>query len=141
MRKILFIFLCTICTSFVFCNEANKWDILIRSIIHIESEGKQHVTNHSCNCAGILQITPILVKDCNRILKEKSIDKSFTLQDRYDVDKSIEMFNIIQDYYNPNKDIEHAIRLWKGGTSYTKANTQRYYNKVMNEYKKRLSQS
>lgn len=55
---------------------------------------------------GILQITPIYVKEANRLS-----GKNFTLDDRYSVEKSLEMFSIIQNHYNPDKDIYMAIKL------------------------------
>ena len=63
------------------------------------------------NDLGILQITPIYVKDVNRILGEER----FTLDCRIDIDKSLEMFEIYQSYYNPDKDINRAIKLHNPG--------------------------
>ena len=59
------------------------------------------------NDVGILQITPIYVKDVNRILGEKR----YTLSCRTDKRKSLEMFEILQNHYNPDKDIDKAIKL------------------------------
>ena len=78
-----------------------------------------------------MQITPICVKECNNILKARKSKKRYTLADRFNVQKSKEMFLLIQSHHNPENDIEHAIRSWNGGQNYTVRSTQRYYEKVM----------
>ncbi|MBP5457412.1 MAG: lytic transglycosylase domain-containing protein [Paludibacteraceae bacterium] len=106
-----------------------KWDNLIKAISEVESRGNTNaVSGHH---VGILQISPILVKDCNRINRLKGIQKQYALNDRYDKRKSIEMFNIIQEFYNPNRNIEKAVRLWNGGPKATTKSTQGYLERVM----------
>lgn len=78
-----------------------------------------------------MQITPILVQDCNDILKMRKSKKRYTLADRYNVAKSKEMFLLIQSHYNPLNSIEKAIRTWNGGVNYSVRATNRYYRKVM----------
>lgn len=107
------------------------WTRVINAIIEVESKGDSKAINKVGNCVGIMQITPILVNDCNRILKERNINKRYTLKDRYNVSKSREMFLLIQDYYNPSNNIEKAIRSWNGGCNYSKKSTNDYYRKVM----------
>ena len=99
------------------------------AIIQVESEGNPNAV--SGNSVGAMQITPILVKDCNDILKKQKSKKRYTMADRYSVAKSKEMFLIIQKYYNPENSIEKAIRLWNGGVKYTTRATNRYYKKVL----------
>ena len=82
-----------------------------------------------------MQITPILVKECNQILKRKKSKKRFTLRDRFSVAKSKEMFLLIQSYFNPDNNIEKAIRSWNGGMNYSVKRTQRYFDKVMKAMK------
>ena len=103
------------------------------AIIQVESEGNPKAV--SGNSVGAMQITPILVEDCNIILKKQKSKKHYTLADRYSVSKSKEMFLIIQKYYNPESDIEKAIRLWNGGVKYTLKATNRYYKKVLAQMK------
>ena len=105
------------------------WNPVMDAIIQVESEGDPKAV--SGNSVGAMQITPILVKDCNDILKKQKSKKRYTMADRYNVAKSKEMFLIIQKYYNPENNIEKAIRLWNGGVKYTKRATNRYYKKVM----------
>jgi len=64
-----------------------------------------------------MQITPILVEDCNSILKKRGIKKRYTLNDRFSEKKSKEMFVLIMSHYNPSNNVERAIRLWNGGVN------------------------
>ncbi len=110
-----------------------NWNPVMDAIIQVESEGNPKAV--SGNSVGAMQITPILVEDCNIILKKQKSKKRYTLADRYSVSKSKEMFLIIQKYYNPESDIEKAIRLWNGGVKYTLKATNRYYKKVLAQLK------
>ena len=111
-----------------------KWIPVMNAIIQVESQGNSRAHNPAGNCAGILQITPGLVKQCNIILEAKKSSKRYTLQDRYNVEKSKEMFILIQEYYNKQGNLEKAIRLWNGGPGYSIKGTQKYFNKVMRCY-------
>lgn len=111
-----------------------NWDPLIEALMQVESNGNPKAKNG--NQIGALQITPILVKECNMILKKRGSSKRFTLEDRLSIEKSKEMFAIFQSYHNPNNDLEFAIRSWNGGPRFSKRATQNYYNKVMRYYKK-----
>ena len=110
-----------------------NWNPVMDAIIQVESEGNPNAV--SGNSVGAMQITPILVEDCNNILKRQKSKKRYTMADRYSVAKSKEMFLIIQKYYNPENNIEKAIRLWNGGVKYTKRATNRYYKKVLAQMK------
>lgn len=109
--------------------------ILIEAIISVESGGNPRAYNKHNDCVGILQITPILVKDCNQILARKGLKKRYTLKDRYNIEKSKEMFLLYQETYNPQKDLERAIRIWNGGPTYNAKSTEKYYKKVIEKYK------
>ena len=109
------------------------WGPVMDAIIQVESEGNPNAV--SGKSVGVMQITPILVEDCNNILKQKKSKKRFTLSDRYSVKKSKEMFLLIQSYYNPTNSIEKAIRSWNGGVRYCVRATNRYYRKVMDKLK------
>ena len=132
------VFFTLIINSFLFEDKASdngakfNWGPLMDAIIQVESEGNSRaVSGKSC---GAMQITPILVEDCNIILKKRGSSKRYTLNDRFSVKKSREMFVLIMSNYNPSNNVERAIRLWNGGANYTKRGTQGYYNKVMRLY-------
>ena len=114
------------------------WNPVIDAIIEVESEGKSDAVDKSGKSCGIMQITPILVKECNRILVLRKSQKRYTLQDRFSVSKSKEMFLLFQSYYNPRNSVELAIRSWNGGMKYTKKGTQKYYEKVMRKMKSKV---
>ncbi len=109
------------------------WGPVMDAIIQVESEGNPNAV--SGKSVGVMQITPILVEDCNNILMKKKSKKRFALSDRYSVKKSKEMFLLIQSYYNPTNSIEKAIRSWNGGVHYSVRATNRYYRKVMDKLK------
>ena len=129
--------------------EAFNWNPIMDAIIQVESEGNPNAV--SGQSVGVMQITPILVRECNDILKKqkskkrfemndrysvaKSNKKRFEMNDRYSVAKSKEMFLLIQSYHNPTNSIEKAIRSWNGGMKYSVRATNRYFKKVMSKMK------
>ena len=105
------------------------WNPVMDAIIQVESSGNARAV---CGIfAGAMQISPVLVQDCNNILRSRGINKRYTLADRFSIQKPKEMFVIIQSYYNPDNNVEKAIRLWNGGHRYNVRKTQRYYEKVL----------
>ena len=102
--------------------------LFIQSIIHIESKSNPLAIGRT-NDAGILQITPICVKEANRILGYAR----FTLEDRFSHKKSVEIFNIIQSHYNPAFNYRTACKIWNPGAG------KSYTEKVLKEYEKRRS--
>ena len=112
-----------------------NWNTVMDAIIEVESEGNpKAVSGNSC---GAMHITPILVKECNDILKKQKSKKRFKLSDRFNVKKSKEMFLLIQAHHNPENNVEKAIRSWNGGPRYSVRGTQKYLNKVMKALKKK----
>jgi hypothetical protein len=103
----------------------SDWAYLLEALIHVESEGNRFAVGAS-NDVGILQITPIYVREVNRILKEERYD----LSDRTNIYKSLEMFEVYQEHHNPDKDILTAIKLHNPGAG------KWYTEKVMNKFKK-----
>ena len=115
-------------------NSSYDWEPVMKAIIQVESGGNAKAKSGS-SC-GAMQITPILVVECNNILKRRKSKKRFSLRDRFSIEKSKEMFVLIQSYFNPLNDIEKAIRAWNGGNNYSVKRTQRYFEKVMSLIKK-----
>lgn len=105
------------------------WEPVMDAIIQVESEGNSRAV--SGNSVGAMQITPILVAECNNILKQRKSKKRYSLKDRFNLAKSKEMFLLMQSFYNVENNVEKAIRSWNGGIRYTLRGTQKYYNKVM----------
>lgn len=100
---------------------------LINAIIEVESGGNPRAIGDSGQAVGILQIWPITVKDANRILG----DRIFSLEDRFDPYKSIDIFLTITEHYSRNESFEVIARRWNGGpTGEKKAATKKYWEKV-----------
>ena len=121
-----------ICSTFCM---AKKQDLnrLITAIATVESELNEKAV--SGDCVGYLQIRPLLIKECNNILKKKNSKKRYSLSDRFSKKKSIEMFYLIQEKFNPSHSIERALWVWNAGP-YAKKRPTEYINKVMKEYRK-----
>ena len=109
------------------------WNPVMDAIILVESEGNPKAV--SGNSVGAMQITPILVRECNNILEKQKSKKRYTMNDRYSVEKSKEMFLLIQKYFNPENNVEKAIRSWNGGVKYSVKATNKYYRKVLAKMK------
>jgi hypothetical protein len=74
-----------------------------------------------------------MVYDVNRILKKQNKTIQYTLTDRWNRDRSIEMFYVYCNYYN-FMTLEAMARAWNGGPR--KANsptTDGYWRRVRNE--------
>lgn len=110
-------------------SQSFNWTRVINAIAIVESNNNPRAVGGG-GSVGLLQITPVLVRDCNKILAKQNSSKRYSLSDRYSPEKSKEMFVIIQEHYNPSHNVEKAIRLWNGGPRYSVRGTQKYYNKV-----------
>ena len=110
-----------------------KWGAVIEAIAIVESEGNPKRVSRNGLYVGYLQISEILVRECNRIAGYKK----YTYADRYDKQKSINMFIDYQEFHNKTGNMEKAIRLWNSGDvncMMRKARTEGYYKKVMSKY-------
>lgn len=96
-----------------------EWQIMTLALIKTESSFNTLAVGNGGDW-GVLQITPIYVKEVNRILGEEG----FIHEDAFNPEKSIEMFNIMQSRHNPNNDIDRAI------TSHNPTATSAYLIKV-----------
>lgn len=110
-------------------DSSQDWKPVINALIQVESGGNSSA-KHGAS-VGVLQITPVLVAECNNILRQRKSKKRYKLSDRNSRQKSIEMFLLFQSWFNPKHDIELAIRSWNGGMHYSVKRTQRYFDKVM----------
>lgn len=105
------------------------WNPVMDAIVQVESKGNVNARNGIY--AGPMQICPALVNEVNNILKRRGSSTRYTMNDRFNMQKSKEMFVIIQSQYNPENNVERAIRSWQGGIRYKVRSTQRYYEKVL----------
>ena len=114
-----------------------SWEDLIDAIIYVESRGDNSAIGDGGKAVGCLQIHPVLVREVNRLLKKHKSSLRYSLQDRYDRDKSIQMFNIIAEQYRCCDNVsfmqfaETVARRWNGGPRGDKKKaTIKYWKKV-----------
>lgn len=98
------------------------FELIELAIIWQESKANPNPKYSDGESEGILQITPIYVKEANRILGKSE----YTLHDRRNPLKSHEMFLVVQNYHNPEKDVKKTIKL------HNKAGW--YFDEVMDRY-------
>ena len=101
----------------------HDWNDWTMAIIMVESRGNDHAIG-AMNDLGCLQITPILIKEANRILGKQK----YRLNDAFNREKSIEIFNVVQGYWNPNKDKHLSLKIWNPRAPIT------YHKKVEKEF-------
>ncbi len=110
---------------------------LIEAMVWVESKGDPKAFAKREDAAGVLQIRPIMVNEVNRILNIKKDDRFYTLDDRWNETKSIEMFYVFVDYYHKDSSYEEIARCWNGGPKgLQKKQTKRYWKKVQNTLNK-----
>lgn len=100
---------------------------LIPALIQVESGGRDYAIGDGGLAAGPLQIHPIMVRDVNRIA-----GTHYTLADRLDRRKSIEIARIYFQHYGRHWTIERAARAWNSGPTSTRG-TDGYWRKVKKE--------
>ena len=101
---------------------------LIGAIIQVESSGNDSAYNKSEDAVGCLQIRPVMVREVNRLLQKRKDDRVYTLSDRWNRQKSIEMFLVFTKNISTS---EAKARCWNGGPKgMTKSATIKYWNKV-----------
>ena len=101
-------------------------DHCIDGLIQIESSGNKYAVGDNGKAVGILQIHPIMVKECNRLLGREE----FTVFDRLHVDRSRMMCRVFLSYQIYKWRIAHdeyptQVRLmssWNTGNIFKKAN-------------------
>ena len=126
MKKLLILLLFVI-------NDIYAYDVY-DAIKEVESGGDCKAIGDNGNAVGAYQIHEIYVKDANRIS-----GKSYTLEDRYDEKKSLEIVKIVTTYYGnyykkkTGKEVTPEIiaRIHNGGAlGWNKSSTISYWDKV-----------
>ena len=101
--------------------QKSDWELLKVAIIWQESKGNSNAIGG--NGYGIYQITPIYVKECNRILDTTKYRHSDAFIDALAND----MFEVVQSYHNPKKCVKKATKLHNRG--------DKYYQEVMDKFR------
>lgn len=97
-------------------------DKLIKVIEHIESRHNENARNGKY--VGTLQISPIMVREANRI----NGYKKYSLSDRNDSLISAKIFKDIMNHHNKKKSIRKAVFIWHG------KNNPNYRKKVIHMF-------
>lgn len=90
----------------------SAWQELIMAISYTESRWNPEAVGKNQD-SGCLQIVPIYVAEINRLY-----GTSYTIQDAFDIDKSLEMYELMQAAKNPEQDIDKAIYFHNKSESY-----------------------
>lgn len=107
----------------------DPWDLFVEAVIWRESRGDASAIGDSGKAVGVLQIHPIMVREANRIIAMNGGQKDmYSYDDRYDRDKSIEMFKVVQDYHNKEHDLRKALDIWNHN------HPDSYRNEIMSKY-------
>ena len=106
---------------------------ILNAIIQVESRGNPKAHAKGEDAVGILQIRKCMVDDVNRILKKRGSSLRYTYSDRWDENKSKEMFDIFCTYYGLTS-AEEMARCWNGGPrGINNPSTLSYWDKVLDE--------
>lgn len=101
----------------------DDWGLFIQALIWVESRGVHDAVGRDDDC-GVLQIRPIYVHEANRIKGYEAYD----LEDRFDRERSIEMFNVVNGRHNPDLDFRKAAKLHNPGGG------DDYYGRIIDRY-------
>lgn len=104
---------------------------LVTALMWVESRENDSAYCKREDAVGVLQIRPIMVREVNRILHLKGSSYIYTLEDRWNREKSISMFNVVVNYYHETSSYEKIARCWNGGPKgLQKKQTEKYWRKV-----------
>jgi len=126
MRRTL-LMLCIACSALPV--RAGLWE----AICQVESGGNALAVGDGGKAAGIAQIWAITVKDVNRIA-----GTNYTLNDRFDPEKSRQMFRLYTEHYGKGQSDEVKAKIWNGGPNAMKATGQKQIN--LNRYWKKIQE-
>jgi hypothetical protein len=119
------------------------WDDFVSAVIYVESRGNDSAYNTKEDAAGCLQIRPIMVREVNRNLRKWNAPFRYTLDDRWDRQKSIDMFDIMAEEVECCLDLtqmeffEIVARKWNGGgRGHLKESTLIYWERIKNQLNK-----
>tara|TARA_S200002703_G_scaffold90186_1_gene77791 strand:- start:1543 stop:2082 length:540 start_codon:yes stop_codon:yes gene_type:complete len=106
-------------------------DKLMKAMIQVESLGKADAVGDNGNAIGILQMHPIAVRSVNQICEKNDLDLEFSYDDRYDPEKTMQMYWIWRNAKHSDSTDEVIARSWNGGPNGPNINaTTHYWNKV-----------
>ena len=96
------------------CQDISRSDSLCLMAIafSIQETKCQDLTSSDGKYVGYLQMSEILVREVNNILKAQNSNVRFNYNDRHDWQSNLSMFAIIMEKHNPTLDIDRAVDIW-----------------------------
>jgi hypothetical protein len=113
----------------------SEWNIFTLALMKVESEYNNNAVS-SVGAKGYFQMTPIYVKEVNRVHKTH-----FTFDQVTDFDKAYEIFDLMQKAHNPNYNMDKALELhngkhaWYNKRVYREMRNIRMYEEMRNKIK------
>ena len=113
----------------------SDWNIFTLALMKVESEYNNDAVS-SVGARGYFQITPIYVREVNRIHKT-----NFTFDQVTNFDKAYEIFDLMQKAHNPDYDMDRALELhngkhaWYNRRVYKEMKLIRQYEEMRNKIK------
>lgn len=104
--------------------EISDWERFTEAVIWVESKGDPYCVGDKGKAVGVLQEWEICIDEANRLLGYNR----FSYEDRYDRERSIEVWNTIQRYKNPERDFKKACQIWNPGAG------DEYYNRILERF-------
>ena len=101
----------------------SEWDIFTLALMKVESEYNNNAVS-SVGAKGYFQMTPIYVKEVNRVHKT-----NFTFDQVTDFDTAYEIFDLMQQAHNPDYNMDKALELHNGKHTWY---NRRVYNEMKN---------
>jgi len=139
MARITLVAVLLACSALSSAAGATPSDSLWQAITHVESRGDAGAYNAREGAAGVAQIRPVALRDVNRIARLGGREIRFSARDRFDPEKSREMWGLYLAHYgkhyrkqtgrSPTDEI--YARIWNGGPSgWAKPTTRGYWDRV-----------
>ena len=98
----------------------DEWQMIQLAIIWTESKGNANAVGNAGD-SGCLQLRECYINEVNRLY-----GTTYTIEDAFDIDKSLEMFSLMQAHYNPRKDIDTAIYFHNKSEAYRREVLRNY---------------
>lgn len=92
----------------------SEWQLLTMAIAYTESKFDETAVGKAQD-SGLLQIRPIYCAEINRLY-----GTDYKIEDAFDIQTSLEMYELMQAAKNPDKDLDKAIRLHNRSDAYRK---------------------
>lgn len=105
-------------------NEMDDWEIFTMALIKVESSYDSLAVS-SKGAKGYFQITPIYIKEVNRIH-----GTNYTMDDVTNFESAYQIFDLMQQAHNQDYDIDKAIILHNGEHEWYRRRVMNVFNEI-----------